>query len=487
MKRTGLLASLTIFTAAAALGYFAGSRGSPPLPGRLEAWTPPPAGQGKRIRSERIPRKREDPRVTPVVLAVAKAAPSVVNIQVNRKLRTPRGVVLQKIAEASGVIVDDSGLCITNWHVVSLHEQPGFTLRITLRSGETLPAKVLSTYRKNDLALLLIEGKNRRFRPITMGDSDDLMIGETVIAIGNPRGQANTVTAGVLSAVNRKAKVIPPGERFPIDFDHLLQTDAAINPGNSGGALLDIHGNLIGINTLVQKQAEGINFAIPVNRVKEVFVKELLSFDNFDRFWTGLRIRERNHRLLVERVVAGGPAALAGIRPGDSIVAIQDEEVRDMKSLTRRLITFEPGEVLPLKIERGTVTTRVKLRLWSKEQARTFWLAGFTVEEIDPRKERALYRAVARELAPEGGLAPFRLLRITHLQPDGPAADLGLRLGEVLLGFKYEDFFGREYVQTLPGGAADLLAQLEMHRGRSLRVLIYRRGEGILGGDLDVR
>jgi S1-C subfamily serine protease len=462
-------------------------RQSEPVP--LKGLTVP---SQKRMKSVKRLRDPKDPRITPVVLAAQKAAPSVVNIQVGHLIQTRRGKLFQKRAEGSGVIVDSSGLTITNWHVV--HEsaiRSDFYAQVTLRDGRVFPAKVLSSSRLNDLALLLLQqpkGKKKvLFPPIEMGDSDDLMIGETVLAIGNPRGQANSVTAGVLSAINRTELVLPPGEMRARKVTGLLQTDAAINPGNSGGALLDIRGRLIGINSMMQKESENIGFAIPVNKVKEVFVQELLSFDNFDRFWTGLKITHKGKELLVNGVESGGPAALAGIRRGDLIRKIGNRSVQDMKDLTKILITFEANQEIPLEIERNNKKIVRKLIPWDRDKARLFWLSGILAKPVDPKTDRETFIKAYREVENLVGSVRFTPLQVIMVQKGSKAQELGIVPGDVLVGIKYYNFWDQEYVRVFQRGISDFVRQASQNRGRSLRILIYRRGKGILGGDLEIR
>src|SRR5262249_7498359 len=151
--------------------------------------------------------------------------------------------------QGSGVILDESGLVITNWHVISfLERDDAFKINVKLRSGKSYFADLLSSSAEWDLALLQLQlPQGEKVKPITLGDSDSLMIGEDVLAIGNPQGNANTVSKGILSATSRSIEVMAPDGRRR-SYSGLLQTDAAINPGNSGGALLDITGRLIGIN-----------------------------------------------------------------------------------------------------------------------------------------------------------------------------------------------------------------------------------------------
>jgi len=454
-----------------------------------------PRAQGRM--TSQLPGGANNPRVTPVVLAVRKASPSVVNIQVGRLVQNRAGrLVEDKLGEGSGVIVDETGLVITNWHVVRFRAQlhDYFWAKVILLTGERYPAKVLSTSRKDDLALLAIsQPDNRehvRFPPITMGRSANLMIGETVIAIGNPHGQANTVTSGVLSAAGRSLEVIPPGERQPIKFPSLLQTDAAINPGNSGGALLDVMGRLIGINTLVQRESENIGFAIPVDRVRQVFESTLLRFDKIDKFWTGLRIESDANGLRVAS--AAGPAANAGFRRGDRIRKIGDKEVANMGAFTKAMIQYKVGDRIPFELVQGSRTRTLYLRPWDRTQGVLFERAGLLVEPVDRSRSRNTYVRISRAYDSYSRLrARLQPLEITYVQKDGPADQLGLRKGDFIVGrfVTSSDFWGdiRKTDDPLALGVTELAQWLDESRRHDLEILIYREGDGLQRGELVVR
>lgn len=451
------------------------------------------AAQDQGRMTEETLAREANSRVTPVVRAVQVAGPSVVNIQVGFLREDGSRRVFQKAGEGSGVIVDEEGLVISNWHVVRIHDEPSFYCRVSLRDGKTYPARVLSTSRENDLALLLIETKPSekvRFQPIGLADSDQLMVGETVIAIGNPQGQANSVTSGVLSATNRSLRVVPPGERQPIDFDGLLQTDAAINPGNSGGALLDITGRLIGINTLMQKMSENIGFAIPVNRVKEVFQTNLLRYDKIDRFWTGLRVDEGQGGVEVVGVVEDSPAWRAGLRRGDLIAGIGDKDVGDLQDFVRALIRCEPEQEIALRVRQAAGERAVRLVPWAREKTRIFLRAGLFVGalryETDTKLLRDAHEAFyGRERYWNVQIDP---VRVEDLQRGGPADTLGLSDGDLIVGFKQKDpWTGYERRVPLTGGVAQFAEILEHFAGQSLHVLVYRPGKPLQSGPLDVR
>jgi S1-C subfamily serine protease len=236
-------------------------------------------------------------RVTPVVKAVRRAADSVVSIYVVHQdraaSRTRGGNVVD--GQGSGVILDEKGLVISNWHVVALAEaRAGVEIKVKLKSGKEYEAELLSTSPADDLALLQLRLPDGDVvKPVVLGNSAALEPGESVIAIGNPQGHANTVTVGVLSAQDREITVRTPDGRVNT-YRGLLQTDAAINQGNSGGALLDITGKLIGINNAMAFGSENIGFAIPVDTVTRVFRDKLLSSENLARLWFGLRVQDED-------------------------------------------------------------------------------------------------------------------------------------------------------------------------------------------------
>lgn len=295
--------------------------------------------------------KNDSLRITPVVRAVQKASPAVVNISVTRivergdsPLKLFGGEAFEMLLEGlpapqrkyrsqstgSGVIINGrKGLVLTNAHVLT----GGSDIKVKMINGEEFQAEIVGSDADFDLAVLKIKGA-KNLPQVAMGDSSDIYIGETVIAIGNPFGYTHTVTTGVVSALKRTVKSKEGA------FTDFIQTDAAINPGNSGGPLLNIMGDLIGINTAIQARAEGIGFAIPINRAKRV-VKELLASGKVSPVWLGMSGQDldqgsasyfglsRVYGMLVTDVYKETPAAYAGIRPGDIILSINGIEVQD--------------------------------------------------------------------------------------------------------------------------------------------------------------
>ncbi|MBR4742463.1 MAG: trypsin-like peptidase domain-containing protein [Desulfovibrio sp.] len=318
-------------------------------------------------------------RYTPVVQAVQKAAPAVVNITCTQfqgpslsplelffesmdpewmRMRRPR----QKRASlGSGIIIDGKkGLVLTNAHVIDKSDE----IMVHLQDGRNFKAHVQGAEPDFDIAILSLENANN-LPELPMGDSSDLVVGETVIAIGNPFGFSHTVTTGVVSALGRTIS-----SKSGILTD-LIQTDTAINPGNSGGPLLNLEGHLIGINTAMDTRASGIGFAIPINKAKRV-MQSLVGSNHMASFWLGLLGEELDgqtswalgledqHGLLVTAVFANTPAALGGIRAGDILESINGSVIHDRRDYVGLLFN-QTGEPLQIVLRRNQRQLQLQL------------------------------------------------------------------------------------------------------------------------------
>lgn len=312
-------------------------------------------------------------RFTPVVRAVQAVAPAVVNITSTYVIEGYRISPLERffgpdfsgafpgdpsrsqkrVSLGSGVIVDGTkGLVLTNAHVIA----GGGQVVVRLLDGREFPAVVRGADTDFDIAVLEIMGA-RNLPTARMGDSSDILPGETVIAIGNPFGFTHTVTTGVVSALGR---TIHNEDGL---FTDLVQTDAAINPGNSGGPLLNIEGSLVGINTAVDARAEGIGFAIPVNKARRV-MGDLLELGRVVPLWLGLMVQDIDSRtamalglkevsgVLVNTVFEGTPAARAGIVPGDIVESVNAAPMHDRREYINVLRNQTGGEDLRLQLRR---------------------------------------------------------------------------------------------------------------------------------------
>lgn len=248
----------------------------------------------------------------------------------------------------SGVIISPEGYILTNEHVIT----QATTIQVRLADQTEYRATLVGSDPKSDLAVLRIEA-DKPCPYIHMGRSDDLMIGETVIAIGNPFGLSHSVTTGVISALNRSIRT---GNRLYQDF---IQTDASINPGNSGGPLLNINGELIGINTAIYRKAEGIGFAIPIGRAQRIY-KDLLAYGRVHKPWIGIFLQDLTPQLvryfglsegkgmLISRVIQDSPADRAGLREGDILVRIGDRDVEGRESYLTLIERYRVDEKIPL-------------------------------------------------------------------------------------------------------------------------------------------
>jgi len=308
-------------------------------------------------------------RRNPVVDVVQKVGPAVVFIGteqvVDRRMRgTPLEGLLfgeggrrerQQTVQSlgSGVIIDPGGTIVTNDHVI----RGASAVHVMLADGRQLDAEVVGADAQNDLAVLRVQSKTP-LPAAKLGTSSDLMIGETVVAIGSPFGLTKTVTSGVLSAVGRSFKA---NDQLYIDF---LQTDAAINPGNSGGPLLNLDGEVVGINTAIFSGAQGIGFAIPVDKVRRI-VQELRSFGKVRPAWVGINAVdiseslarrlgwERTDGVVVESVDAGSPAAAAGVEPGDVVAELGGSPVQDADEFQARVRGYPARTPMPLVLFRN--------------------------------------------------------------------------------------------------------------------------------------
>lgn len=287
--------------------------------------------------------------------AVDLSAPAVANVYTRRLVQAPRAGDAQdrfqlKTSLGSAVVIDPEGYLVTNFHVVA----DAAEIRVQLSDGRIANPQVVGLDAETDLALLKVD--LGILPAIPLGRSSDVRIGDVVLAIGNPFGLTKTVTQGIVSATGR-------GMLNLATFENFIQTDAAINEGNSGGALINSIGELVGINTAVLAQdarTEGISFAIPVDLVRGV-VAEIKEHGRVIRGWVGLVSDELsraeseslglepNVGILLTEVIKGGPAAIAGLKDGDVILAINDEPIRTAQQARLLVAALEPGDQIELR------------------------------------------------------------------------------------------------------------------------------------------
>ncbi len=384
----------------------------------------------------------EDPtsrRRTPVVEVFETARDAVVNISsteivqvrdpfdrlfegfLERRSRSPRR--FKRTSVGSGFVVHPDGYIVTNAHVVARSTDR----RVTFADGREYDATVVAGDREADVAILKIDAP-KPLLTLAFGRGDDLMIGETVIAIGNPLGYQHTVTAGVVSAVNRDLE-------FAEDqvLRGLIQTDASINPGNSGGPLLNVLGELIGVNTAIRGDAQNIGFAIPVGRLRRL-LPELLDVERRYKIQSGLKLSAEFEPRVIA-VVEGSPADRAGIAAGDVLREVDGAPVQEVVDFHIALIGRRPGDRLRLKMAREGDIFEAALQLVGRVAPDAAALVRRRLGvEVQPLPEN-----LARDLGlPRGGG-----LFIVSVEPGSPAQQVGMRARDVLVAL------GRYYPTTV--------------------------------------
>jgi putative serine protease PepD len=272
-------------------------------------------------------------------------------------------------ATGSGFVISEEGLIVTNAHVV----EGATTVTVKVGGGANLPASVVGRDESTDLALLRVRGGGT-FRPLALGDSGTLQVGDATYAIGSPFGLASTLTSGVVSALDRSIDA-PNG----FSIDHVIQTDAPINPGNSGGPLLDDHGRVIGVNSQIltatgssQSGNVGIGFSIPSNTVRSI-VAQLEASGHVAHPWLGVQLAasESGAGAQVAGLASGGPAEQAGLRSGDTIAALDGRPVADPSELASAIGTHRPGDAVRLTVERDGARHTVVVTLGTQPQQQT--------------------------------------------------------------------------------------------------------------------
>jgi serine protease Do len=345
-------------------------------------------------------------RITPVVEVVQRAAPAVVYIQTDGFKETNffGQIFAQRFTgSGSGVVILKEGFIITNYHVVKGAKKilVSFDKRFDERA---YPAEEVSHVDKEDLALLKIDC-DHDCPTIPLGTSSDLMPGETVVAIGNPFGQMHTVSQGIISGLHRNVQLAAE----KLEFSDLIQTDCAINFGNSGGPLININGEMIGMNSAINPNAQNIGFAIPADRIKDVLKDQLLSPESAPT-WLGFDVDAGDH-LTVARVVPGGPAAQAGMKPGDCIVAIGGQAVARQDDYRLAYVGLSPQRDVEVKVESQGALRKLKLSAWDKTDGILFEHLGFKVQQA----------AIQRT----------GFLRVSELRPQGSGEKIGLQIGDI--------------------------------------------------------
>lgn len=367
-----------------------------------------------------------------VVQIQQQAGQAVVSIKTEGRTRrspqvgkeAPKGELPHR-GVGSGVIVDARGFVLTNNHVVERADE----IELTLRDGRTFKGAVVGRDPKADLAVVKIDTPEAL--PVAvLGDSDQLKVGQWAVAIGNPFGLGHSMSVGVISGTGR-------GDLGLATFEDYIQTDAAINPGNSGGPLLNIRGEVIGINTAINPVGRGIAFAIPINAAKDI-MQQLIEHGRVVRGFLGVVIQtlspeladkfaiSENGGVLVGDILRESPAEKAGLKRGDIIVAFAGKPVHKMQELQQLVASTRPG-------------TSVQVQLWRDRQAQTIALEIGEMKDPEPPPEPAGSRfgltldALTKDLAKQFDLKTDHGVVVTNVESGSPAARDGLRKGDVIL------------------------------------------------------
>jgi len=410
-----------------------------------------------------------------VVEAVQKVQASVVSISSEKKAASSSRWPFSAEENArprvsgmgTGVILDGRGYILTNHHVVDKVQG----IEVHLSDGAVYPARVLQSDETMDLAMLKVDA-GKPLPAVSIGASSDLMVGETVITIGNAFGYENTVSVGIISALKRNVTLADDQV-----YRNLIQTDACINPGNSGGPLINIDGELIGINVAVRAGAQGIGFALPIDDVKKVAV-DMMSTRRLAAMWHGLVADElRNataRQVVLCDVQPGSPAESAGFKPGDQVVKVGEFQVNTPLDIERGLLDAAPGHPTRVAVRRGghdqvialdvkplpRLTTDASEQVWQVLGLRTTPVASEYVVAASPKLRGGLY--------------------IQAVQPRSAAEAANIQKGDILIGMNV----GVRHWETIrPDNILFILRQPEVAHTPTVQFYIVRRN-GIHQGSM---
>jgi serine protease Do len=418
-------------------------------------------------------------RRSAIVRAVAETRPAIVNIHGHKTISSgsPYNDSSQRVkGMGTGVVVDPRGYILTNHHVVEGVRR----INVTLFDGTATVAHVIAHDPVTDLAVIKIK-LNRSLPTVRIGTSRDLMTGEDVIAVGNAYGYENSVTRGIISALHRSVQVNDTQKYFD-----LIQTDASINPGNSGGPLLNIDGEVIGINVAVRVGAQGIGFAIPVDKAMSV-AAQLLNANRISGVWHGIisdtELDTPEQGVATLSIQSGSPAAAAGLAPGDVITEVNGQAVSRSLDVERALIGTRPGQTVMVSVNRSGNPVDIDIQLastnriqqasasvsvgeeaWQSLGMRLVELSGDEVEQY----QKVVEKRTTTDYRFDGGL------RVVDIRSGSPAAKQGIRSGDVLVGlhkWKTLSFDNISYI----------LRESKIKKDEEVTFYIVRSGETLFG------
>jgi serine protease Do len=377
----------------------------------------------------------------------------------------------------SGVLISPAGYILTNNHVIEGADR----VKVQLYDETEYVATVVGADKPTDLAVVKIKAKVGKLPTLPLGDSDKLRIGEWVIAVGNPYGLSHTVTTGIISAKGRRNTGIN-------NYENFIQTDAAINPGNSGGALMNLSGELIGINTAIFSRSggyQGIGFAIPINMAKKI-TRDLIRDGEVTRGWLGVSIQALDPQAaeglklkaredgqaprgaLVGGVVAGSPADAAGLKRGDVIVKVGSLEIKDASDLLNHIALLPPNQWVEITVIREGITLAFKTRIAKRDEKRVAGVRSDGGEEADKPAGLTVAR-LSRDLKGRFGLdkALGRGVVVTAVEPGSRAAAGGVLEGDVILEVNRV---------AVDDAEAFAIAMAQAAKGNKILLLVNRKG-----------
>ena len=366
----------------------------------------------------------------------------------------------------SGFIIDAKGYIVTNNHVIENADK----IKVKLKNGEEFDAEIVGRDPNTDLALIKITSSNR-LPVVALGDSNDLKVGQWVVAIGSPFGLEHTVTAGIVSA---KGRVIGSGP-----YDDFIQTDASINPGNSGGPLLNMQGKVVGINTAIVASGQGIGFAVPISMAKSV-IAQLKKSGEVSRGWLGVGIQQVSKEMaeyydledekgaLVVKAFAGDPAHNAGIRAKDIIIEVNGEKITDSRDLTRQIADIPVGSKAEIKVLRAGKAMTFDVVIAKRKDAK---ILAQNAPKVQENEFGISVANMTPEIAKRYGIKEAEGVLVMNVDASGKGAEAGVMAGDVIKEINHRVV---NTVEEYNGVVGDL------SNNEAINMLIWRRGAGFL-------
>jgi len=434
------------------------------LTGPATEWGPKPA----------LASPKADATIAQVSIAdlVERLTPAVVNLSTVRVVKNPRfNRDFTQKGMGSGFIISEDGYIFTNNHVVNKASR----IKVKLSDGKEYDAEVKGTDPNTDIALIKIHAPGR-LPYVRMGDSERLRIGDGVFAIGNPLGLNHTVTSGIISAKGREIGAGP--------YDNFIQTDASINPGNSGGPLCNLAGEVVGINTAIIAQAQGIGFAIPINMAKEI-LSDLKTSGKITRGWLGvtsqditedlqktLKLKDRQGALVTE-VLPGDAAEKAGIKAGDVILGIDGKPAKDRRELIRMIAALRVGSKVGVQIVRDGKEMTLPLVVAERKDGQAQDPGGAVKEQLD-----MTVKEVTPEIARYIGLPEKTGVIVTDVKAGGPAEEAGLQPRDIILKINNMEIKGlKDYQAALTAGEKGNTLLMLVRRGKANFFVTLKKGK----------